>query len=291
MENRVNLLSDSLKLLNPGFTRVRSYPHWGSQDIGISPGGPMDLFAMESGNALLGNSSECESLEILVSPVIEIKQSVLFILTGAHLSAQLKTGDKTTQIDHAVVSFAVKGDILTFKAKTKGFRSYLSFKPLLEYPVNGITSKSLIGKKRGDFDTQFNWQDPDGFIRVVEGPEYGYLKNKDAFFQRTWKISLDSSDMGMRLESPISLSIEIGNMISDAVSDGTVQLTPSGPIILLKHRQTVGGYPRIFNVISADVDLLAQHMPSQVLKFRKITLQEAEDIAILKENQLNRLRF
>ena len=75
-------------------------------------------------------------------------------------------------------------------------------------------------------------------------------------------------------------------MISEAVSDGTVQLTPKGPIILLKHRQTVGGYPRIFNVISSDVDLLGQYSPGQKIFFRKISIEEAIDISRLKNHEL-----
>jgi antagonist of KipI len=81
--------------------------------------------------------------------------------------------------------------------------------------------------------------------------------------------------MGMRLESPVTLTVELKNMISEAVTNGTVQVTPAGPIVLLKYRQTVGGYPRVFSVISADVDLLAQYVPGQKIRFRKISIEEA----------------
>ena len=72
-------------------------------------------------------------------------------------------------------------------------------------------------------------------------------------------------------------------MISEAVADGTIQLTPNGPLILLRHRQTVGGYPRIFNVISADVDILAQVAPNCLIQFKKVTRSEA--LKVLKQQQ------
>jgi allophanate hydrolase subunit 2 len=79
-------------------------------------------------------------------------------------------------------------------------------------------------------------------------------------------------------------------MISAPVNDGTIQLAPSGPIVLLRNRQTVGGYPRILNTISADLDLLAQYGPLQSLRFRLVTMEEAWVIARTKKVDLDRLR-
>ena len=75
-------------------------------------------------------------------------------------------------------------------------------------------------------------------------------------------------------------------MISSVVADGTVQLTASGPYVLLRHRQTLGGYPRILNVISADVDLLAQLAPGQPVRFRMVEIEEARQAARLKHREL-----
>ena len=62
------------------------------------------------------------------------------------------------------------------------------------------------------------------------------------------------------------------NMISSPVADGTVQMSPSGPIILLRDRQTIGGYPRIFNVISVDINRLAQLGPRDFIKFQMLKI-------------------
>jgi len=96
--------------------------------------------------------------------------------------------------------------------------------------------------------------------------------------------------MGIRLAGEPAMKCDMGNMISGAVADGTVQLTPESPIILLRHRQTTGGYPRIFNVISADIDLLGQYAPNQPIHFVQVTLEEARAFARQKEESLDKLR-
>ena len=277
-------LLDKIQLIQPGLTKVRGYPQYGSQDVGISPGGPMDLFAMESANRLIGNPVESEILEIIIPPLVEFKVNSLFVLTGGHISCFLEENSGKTKIEHGKVYLAQKGERLKFGSKERGFRTTLAVANSAD-----LKNKSKIGRNRGDFNLVFNWPDVDGAIRIIEGPEYRYLKNSELFYQTKWKISNDTNDMGMRLESDVKLDIEMGNMISDVVSDGTIQLTQNGPIILLKQRQTVGGYPRIYNVISADVDLLAQYMPGQLLKFKKITLQEAENISSIKRDELLKL--
>ena len=96
--------------------------------------------------------------------------------------------------------------------------------------------------------------------------------------------------MGMRLAGfgpPLRISLE--NMISAPVSDGTVQLPPQGPIVLLWHRQTVGGYPGIFNVVSADMDVLAQYGPEQVLRFREVSMEEAREAARRRRREIDAL--
>ena len=126
---------------------------------------------------------------------------------------------------------------------------------------------------------------------MIKGPEFKYLKNPELFLKEGWTLTQDINNMGMRLScGGRELNLEMpGNMISEAVSDGTVQLTPKGPIILLKHRQTVGGYPRIFNVITADVDMLAQYGPGQVVHFKEVAPAEAYNALWAKNEALNGL--
>lgn len=277
------------EILQSGLFKETRSPVFGSQDIGISPRGAMDRFAFESGRILLGRHPGITTLEMILPPELRFIRDVYGVVTGARFEdSTLRNAEDqgARPVNHGETFIASAGDTLAFGEKIRGFRSYLSMLPFAKVPAD----PGLAGRVRGDFDKVFSWSDPEGRIRVVKGPEHRYLDQPDAFTDARWKTTQDMSDMGMRLTSDgLSLSVSLGDMISAPVSDGTVQLTPKGPIILLRHRQTVGGYPRIYNVISADVDLLAQYGPEQVLRFKEVSLDEAFRVARKRQKELHAL--
>ncbi|MDC7241507.1 MAG: hypothetical protein PQJ50_14220 [Spirochaetales bacterium] len=275
--------------LSKGIYKETSAPVFGKQDIGISPAGAMDLFSYSCGNSLLNNPADAEALELVYPPKLEVLEDCLIILTGgAFQKVTLRSETGTAAVEHGKVVLAEKGSTLEFGPRKYGFRSYLCYRSL-----RGISkgAPSPAGRKRAAYSTLSGWRDPEGAIRVIRGPEYGYLKNPELFLNEGWTLTQDISDMGMRLScGGRELDLDMpGNMISEAVSDGTVQLTPKGPIILLKHRQTVGGYPRIFNVITADVDMLAQYSPAQVVHFKEVSPAEAYSALKAKNEALEGL--
>jgi allophanate hydrolase subunit 2 len=254
-----------IKFITKGFTKEVFYPEYGKQDIGISPYGAMDMFSVRSANALLMEHGT--TYEFMVSaPVIEFTEKSTFVITGAHRNPTMND----EPIENGTVILASVGDVLKFGKLTKGFRTYITMHK---------GHSSLVGNKRKAFN-EYKWPDKEGFIRVVAGPEYNVLENPMETLQ-SWRVGAHD-DMGMRLKGK-PLSQKPMSMISGAVADGTIQLSPDGlPTILLKNRQTVGGYPRVLNVISADVDLLAQYYQNQKLKFKMVSLKEAEQVAIMK---------
>jgi allophanate hydrolase subunit 2 len=259
--------------------RFVSGPRYGRQDIGFSPAGAMDLFAMRTGNLLLGNPMDAESLEIaLLPPRIEFRETMMFVLTGAPCEAVLITRDGRVSLDHATVYLAEKHNLLMFGDIRYGFRTY--------FCCREGADPAVIGRVRPPFPEIARWPDPDRRIRVLRGPEYPFLQNPAQFLENRWAISPQSNDIGIRLEGP-PLTCDLPGMVSAPVSDGAVQLSPSGPIVLLKNRPTIGGYPRIFNVISADVDLLAQYGPGHTLHFLEVGLPEALSIARQKQDDLD----
>lgn len=274
-------------IVKPGLVKNVSLPSYGRQDVGITAGGAMDSFSYRTGNILLGNPEDTPALEILYPPTLKFTQDSWFVLTGAACnSVRLLSGGETLNIVHARVYRASRGSTLSFGPRAYGFRTYLCSRR-----VDDKVSSPPEGRSRGAFGGMAHWPDPAGYIRVVEGPEYAYLNHGEKFFHKPWTIGRDCSDMGMKIENPdAELSVSMGNMVSEAVATGTVQLTPKGPIILLKHRQTVGGYPRIFNVISADVDMLGQYMPDQKIHFRKVTLAEARDVLRMQMKDISSLK-
>ncbi len=272
-----------------GLLREVSQPLFGKQDVGIVPGGAMDRFSHAVGNILLGNSETTSALEIIIPPKLRFTSDCFFVLTGAEFDQVILTtdSDKTSEkeIAHGTVYRAKAGSQLQFGVKLYGLRTYFCCQF-----CNKVDSNPL-GRAWEMFKSVYDCDDPNRYVRVIEGPEYEYLNEQSRFFDTTWQITQDLNNMGMRLAAdgePLTVSIK--NMISEAVNDGTIQLTPNGPIILLRGRQTVGGYPRIFNVISADMDLLGQYSALKNIRFKKVSIQKAIKLAQKKRKMLDRLK-
>jgi antagonist of KipI len=107
-----------------------------------------------------------------------------------------------------------------------------------------------------------------------------------------FKVSNQSDRMGYRMDGPSLQLQEKKELLSEAVSQGSVQVPPDGnPIILLADRQTTGGYPKIAQVITADLPLLAQIKPGESIYFSHISLHEAEKIYLEKEQLLQELKI
>src|SRR5690606_41450944 len=104
-------------------------------------------------------------------------------------------------------------------------------------------------------------------------------------------ISLEADRRGYRLEGKTAITLEIAfNLLSEAVTFGTIQFPPSGqPILLMADRQTTGGYPKIAQVIAADLHRVAQLSPKQSIRFELVTLEQAEQAYFQLEQQLRLL--
>lgn len=275
-------MSYPFEFLDRGVSRFRKEPLLGHQDLGISPEGPMDRFSTLTANILLGQGDYCETLEILLPPKLKCLRSFYFVLTGAHRTCEIKKGSRTVSVKQGDVAFAPRGAELWFSQASKGFRTIFAFREKQSFERDDYPEK----RKRGNVSDHFSFLPPVGSIRVLPGPEVEMLKNPQSFFTYPWQISPDSNEMGYRLKGIKQNLISESSMISDAVSDGTVQLTPDGPIALLYHRQTVGGYPRIFNIPSFDVDFLSQYAPGQYVRFLPISYEEAQEINSTKRKEI-----
>lgn len=273
----------NIRLVKPGYCGTEGLPKYGRQHIGVSPGGAMDCFSLRRGNLMLGNPEGSAALEIVGPPEIEFLTAGRFVLTGARYDTFLARGAAApVPVEHSRVCEAQAGDRLTFGNRRYGMYAYLCFR--------GGAFDTPLPAEAVPFGAVGSWADPSGRIRVLPGPEYSVLKEPGQFFLTQWRTTFKMDKMGIRLTGEPGIDCSLGNMISGAVADGTIQLTSDGPIILLRHRQTTGGYPRIFNVISADVDLLGQYAPNQAIHFAEVTIEQARIAARQKEEALNRLK-
>jgi antagonist of KipI len=131
-------------------------------------------------------------------------------------------------------------------------------------------------------------------VRVMRGDHFDQLtiSSQSNFFKHAFSISSRSDRMGYRLSGPkISLKKPI-ELLSEAVSLGTIQLPPDGnPIMLLADRQTTGGYPRIAHVATVDIPVAAQRMPGEKMYFKEITYEQAQKLYIEREQRLEELKI
>lgn len=273
----------NIRLVKPGLCGTVGLPVFGRQHIAVSPGGAMDCFSLRRGNLMLGNPEGSGALEIASPPEIEVLTAGRFVLTGARHYAFLRRGGcEPLELEHSTVYEALPGDRVTFGEKRYGMYAYFCFR--------GAEGGGAPHAEAVPFSAVSGWADPGRRIRVIPGPEYHLLEQPGQFFLSPWRTTFKMDKMGIRLAGDADLRCRKHEMISGAVADGTVQLTPECPIVLLRHRQTTGGYPRIFNVISADVDLVCQYAPNQAVHFAEVTMEEARRFAKEKEEALDKLR-
>lgn len=254
---------------------ARSY---GRQDCGIAPKGASDQLSFEVARILLGAPSCFQCSEIILPTAVTFTQSVTFVITGAHYERILLNG---REIAAQTVHKAQTGDELAFDTLQLGLRVYLM--ATAACPLNG----SRIGKSRGSYEAWFGTTPKR--IRIFPGPEKHLLHDPEALFGQSWVVSTESSRMGIRLTGP-TIDADTYDIVSSAVDDGTVQLTPSGPIVLMRERQTTGGYPRIFQVAAVDIDLLAQYPVGTHVSFERITPERSKQLLTKRLEQLETFR-
>ena len=134
---------------------------------------------------------------------------------------------------------------------------------------------------------------PNPIVRAVRGPEYGQFRaeSQRAFWEQPFAVTTEADRMGYRLQGPVLERLIDTELLSSAVTFGTVQVPASGqPIVLLADRQTTGGYPRLAQVITADFPALAQAAPGQVLRFQEVSLAEAQALYLAQERRLRALQ-
>ena len=134
-------------------------------------------------------------------------------------------------------------------------------------------------------------------IRVIRGTNYNYFseEGKNFFFNKEFIVSKLSDRMGMRLTGPKIENIVDTNIKSEGLIKGVIQVPADGnPIVMLSDHGTIGGYPKIGVVITADYDKLVQLTPGSKIKFKEISLFEAENLYKLycmeTQNIINRIR-
>jgi antagonist of KipI len=133
----------------------------------------------------------------------------------------------------------------------------------------------------------------DRILRIVRGANWDRFTpgSQMSLITAPFTVKPDSDRMGARLDGPKLDLVETGDLLSEAVIPGTLQVPPNGkPILLLGDCQTIGGYPKIAHVITVDLPMAAQLWPGDMVRFHEVSLAEAQERLRERENDFARFR-
>ncbi|MDP3313375.1 biotin-dependent carboxyltransferase family protein [Lutibacter sp.] len=280
-----------IKVLQSGlFTTIQDTGRFGFRNYGVPNGGVMDSISASLANSLLNNHLDDAVLEItLIGPKIEFLHSSIIAITGAtsliYLNADLIRLNKVYTV--------AKGDILSFGVSIVGVRTYLAVKNGFK-SIKILNSRSLfqeitpeINCKKGSiipFD-EFKIENNNhlvnsqivfkklffetSILEVYKGPDFNLFSSSEMnkIIKAFYTISVKNSRMGYYFNEavlPHSKSI-----ITNPVLPGTIQLIPSGNlIVLMKDAQTTGGYPRVLQLSERSICILAQKGAGESISFK-----------------------
>ena len=308
----------SITVLNPGLlTTIQDQGRIGYQQFGVSVSGVMDPRSAALANILVGNDEKEAVLECtMMGPHLQFNQANCIAITGGDL---MPTLDGKPIPNYTAVKVEA-GQVLKFTMPKTGCRAFIAFAGGLDIPeVMGSRSTYMKAKIGGVEGRKLAKDDVIGFrapkaelknmnfrsmasefvprkeytVRVVLGPQDDYFTDAgiQTFLSEVYSVTAEFDRMGCRLEGAVIQHKEGGDIISDGIAFGAIQVPSSGqPIIMLGDRQTTGGYTKIANVISADFRILAQLKQGDKVRFEKVSVKAAQDALLTQRAALKTIR-
>ncbi|WP_242143244.1 MULTISPECIES: biotin-dependent carboxyltransferase family protein [unclassified Bacillus cereus group] len=321
----------NVEVLHAGMlTTIQDVGRYYYQQYGVPVGGAMDRTALRIVNMLVGNKENEAGLEItMIGPKLLIKKTTLLAIGGADVGAVLngepiplwrpivaKEGSmlcfgKEEFGCRAYVAFAGGIDVACsmgskstyVRASIGGIEGRALKKgDQLQIGIPSSVATRMIKKLLNEKRIYTQWgacrhvlpkYSRYPVVRIITDFEWNEFSKESqvAFFTKEYKVSHYADRMGYRLKGEHLKRIEDYEVLSSAVTFGTIQVPPGGqPIILMADRQTTGGYPRIGNVISVDLPILAQLKPNDYVTFVQISMEEAAALYIEQERNLSLLQ-
>ena len=309
----------------PGLlTTVQDLGRQGFGRLGVSASGAADSVSLRIGNRLVGNAEGEAGLEMtLLGGTFLFPQGATVALTGSDFGATLNGAPVKRWMSIDVHP----GQTLRLGPTRSGARCYLCVRggiavklflgsasthilsgmggldgrPLRKGDVLNI---GMLSKEPGDGSFRraalaapaLDRLSPRKILRVTPGPQCDWFpeSSQQLFYASTYRVSEASNRMGLRLEGTAIPAPARGEMITEGVSLGAIQVPDGGlPILLFVEQQTTGGYPKIANVISADLSSAGQLRPRDEVRFEKVNwetarslLQETEEL-LASENLIS----
>ena len=279
----------TIQVLSPGmFTTVQDLGRPGYGLVGVSRSGAADAIALRLGNRLVGNPENAAALEMtLLGGTYLFSDIATVAITGAECGLPMWQ------------SFVVNaGETLKIGGMQVGARCYLCISGGIDVPLFAGSASTHVLSGLGGFEgralrkgdllkvgqggTFLNRSvrpevlsrfAPRKTLRVTAGPqaELFTVDALDSFYAKAYRVTDDANRMGLRLAGARIEAPYGGQMITEGVSLGAIQISTSGdPIILFVDQQTTGGYPKIANVITVDLPSVGQLRPRDEVRFELV---------------------
>ncbi len=299
-------MTDGVRIEQPGLlATLQDLGRFGQQAQGVTEGGPMDERAFLWANRLLGNAFDAAQIEVTLGQFsLTFLRKTLFVVTGADYPLTLnKRPVKTWRVNQAQA-----GDTLTIGTNDSGLRCYVAV-------AGGFSAEPVLGSiatvvrdRLGGLSQQGTPLAAGDVIATLPSPEQTLESRRpssrvmtavpsrpmlslipaaqfqqfsaaarDLLVQQTYQVTAKQDRMGIRLQGPQPLTEVPGNMISEPLPIGSVQVPPDGqPIVMMNDHQTLGGYPKIGVLSWTARSLLAQLPAGRKFQFRWLPLDEAQ---------------
>jgi antagonist of KipI len=305
------------------FTTVQDLGREGFGTLGVSASGAADAISLRLGNRLVGNAEGAAALEMtLLGGAFEFPDGAIVALTGSDFGAALDGApvEMWTAFDvragqtlrlgptrsgargYLCVQGGIEVKLFLGSASThilSGLGGHegraLRRGDLLKIGGVGGDGTEKTGKRAGSPGSVrkralsakvLHTLAPRKALRVTPGPQSDWFPeaSQRLFYAGRYHVAEESNRMGIRLKGGAIPESSGGKMVSEGVSLGAVQVPDGGqPIILFVEQQTTGGYPKIANVISADLHSLGQLRPRDEIRFERVDWETAR--ALLREQE------
>jgi len=297
-----------IDVISPGLlTTIQDLGRIGFAHLGLSPGGAADSLSFRIANLLLGNDANTPALEItLLGPTLEFETAALIAISGSRTSTSLPinkpfpvaAGTRISTgslLDGARAYLAVRGGL----AVPRVMSSCSTFLPAA---IGGFKGRALRAGDQIAPSKQTagpicklepgraaGLQPRHGPMRVTASLQFDWFGQEaiERFQQQAFRVRDDSNRSGLRLQGEPVLPSQHPELVTEGIALGVVQIPPDGqPIILFVDQQTTGGYPKIANVVAADLWRVGQLRPRDEVRFSFVNIPDAIELLRLQEQTL-----
>ena len=298
-------MAGSLEVIEAGFANaIQDLGRYGYRHMGIAVSGCLDAMTARCANALAGNDSREACIEIRVlGPTLRLDQGRARIALAGPVTATLKRADGQCRSIPSWCSVTLSAQDELKVGSCQGGTAYLAISGGIDLPLQLGSRSTYMRAQIGGLDGRLlrkgnrfpvlasealsasdvasdAWAQDDGPIRVILGPQDGHFAREaiEHFLSSEYTITPQMDRMGVRLEGLplVHRTPESADIVSDGVTPGAIQVPANGqPIVLLADCQTVGGYPKIATVITADLPRFGQTKAGQRLRFAAVDLGQA----------------